>query len=211
MELQKTMARSNKAELLVDVVELVSGVSLALFLWAHMIFVSTILLGVDTFNFLSHFMEEYYLLPAAVFFLIIAFTGHVGAVLRRIPGRWRDQKIVWEHAKLIKHGDTWSWLFQIVSGAAILILATIHVFVVVYGGIDAEISASRMNSSFLWFYLVLLGLGEYHASIGLYRAFVKWGWVKRTSVKRVLSFVTLVFLALGIASIATLYMLGGQL
>ncbi|GAX89055.1 succinate dehydrogenase [Effusibacillus lacus] len=210
-ELQKTYVTSSKLELVADIIQLVSGVSLAFFLWTHMVFVGSILLGVSAFNKLAAFMEEYYLLPAAVVFIIIAFTAHVGAVLRRIPGRWRDQKIIWQHAKTIKHGDTWSWLFQVVSGAAILILATIHVFVVVYGGISADLSSDRMHSPFLWFYLALLFLGEYHASIGLYRAAIKWGWIKRQTAKRVLGFATIIFLAIGLVTIGTLWMLGGSL
>ncbi|MFC4767501.1 hypothetical protein [Effusibacillus consociatus] len=208
MELQKTTT-SSKLEFAADVIQLASGVSLALFLWTHMIFVGSILFGVTVFNRLAAFLEDFYFLHAAVIFIIIAFIAHVGTVLRRIPGRWKDQKIVWQHAKTIKHGDTWSWLFQVVSGSAILILATIHVFVVVYGGIDAKLSSARMHSPFLWFYLSLLILGEYHASVGMYRAAIKWGWMKRQTAKRVFGIATLIFLVIGLVTIGTLYMLGG--
>jgi fumarate reductase subunit C len=207
MELQKSI-QSSRLELVADIIQLVSGVSLALFLWTHMIFVGSILLGVSAFNKLAAFMEEYFFLQAAVAFIIVAFIAHVGAVLRRIPGRWADQKIIWKHAKTIRHGDTWSWLFQLVSGGLILILATIHVFVVVYGGINADLSSARMNSPFLWFYIALLFLGEYHASIGLYRAAIKWGWIKRQTAKRVLGVATLIFIAIGLFTIWTLYLLG---
>ncbi|MCF6093458.1 hypothetical protein L1765_05590 [Microaerobacter geothermalis] len=209
MQLQKTIVRNTKAEFVVDLVESVSGVLLVLFLWTHMIFVATILFGVDPFNALAKFLEDYYLLPAAVVFILLVFLAHIGSVLKRIPGRWREQKIVWNHAKTIKHGDTWSWLFQCVSGLAILILASIHIVLVVYGGIDAKLSADRVNSPILWIYLLLLFFGEYHASIGLYRIAVKWGWMKRQSIKKVLSFVTFALLALGLATLWVFYTLGG--
>jgi fumarate reductase subunit C len=210
MQLQKALARNRKADLLVELVQTVSGLLLVGFLWTHMIFVASILLGVDAFNTLAHFMEEFHLLDAAVVFIILTVAAHVGAVLRRIPGRWQEQKVVWKHAAIIKHQDTWSWLFQAVTGSAMLLLIIIHVFTVVYVGIDAKLSADRVHSWMLWFYLVLLLFAEYHASVGLYRALVKWGFVKRHSLKRVLTVVTVCTVALGCASLWVFYSLGGS-
>lgn len=211
MHLQKALTQSNRADFLVELVQTVSGLLLVCFLWTHMLFVASILLGVDAFNTLAAFMEQFKLLHVAVVFIILAGLSHVGAVLRRIPGRWQEQKIVWKHAKIIKHNDTWSWLFQAVTGSAMLFLVVIHVFIVVYSGIDAKLSAERVSSWMLWFYIVFLLLAEYHASVGIYRTFAKWGYVKRQSVKKVLSVVTVCTIALGIVSIWVFNSLGGSL
>jgi fumarate reductase subunit C len=209
MQLQKALTPNSKADFIMELVQTVSGLLLVGFLWTHMIFIASILLGVEAFNKLAHFMEQFRLLDIAVVFIILTVSAHVGAVLRRIPSRWQEQKIVWKHAKTIKHQDTWSWLFQAVTGSAMLLLIIIHVFVVVYAGINAKLSADRVHSWMLWFYIVLLLLAEYHASVGLYRALVKWGFVKRHNLKKVLTVVTICTIGLGLLSLWVFYSLGG--
>lgn len=210
MQLQRALTRNSKADLMTELVQTVSGLLLVGFLWTHMIFVASILLGVEVFNRLAHFMEQFRLLDVAVVFIILTVGAHVGAVFRRIPSQWQEQKIVWKHARTIKHNDTWSWLFQAVTGSAMLILIIIHVFVVVYAGIDSKLSADRVHSWMLGFYIVLLLLAEYHASVGLYRALVKWGFVKRHSLKRVLSVITVCTIGLGLVSLWVFFSLGGS-
>ncbi|BCJ87265.1 hypothetical protein [Effusibacillus dendaii] len=211
MQLQRALTPTRKADFLAELTQTVSGLLLVGFLWTHMIFVAAIILGVEAFNKLAHFMEQFKLLDLAVIFIILTVAAHAGAVLRRIPSRWQEQKIVWKHAKTIKHRDTWSWLFQAVTGSAMLLLIIIHVVVVVYAGIDAKLSADRVHSWMLWFYAVLLLLAEYHASVGLYRTFVKWGFVKRHSLKKVLTVVTVCTVGLGLVSLGVFYSLGGSL
>lgn len=208
MQLQKALARSPRADFLTEVVQMVSGLLLVLFLWTHMLFVAAIWLGAGLFNALARFMDEYRLLPATIVFLILVFALHIGAVIRRVPRQWEEQKIVWRHAKLIHHGDTWSWLFQAVTGAALLALAAVHIAVVSYGGINARFSALRVQDGFLVFYAILLLLSEYHASVGLYRIFVKWSWVGRHSMKRVLSVISLLTVVIGAITLWIFYTLG---
>lgn len=211
MQLQKALTKSKKADLFIELAQTVSGLLLVGFLWTHMFFVASILLGVQAFNTLAAFMEQFHLLEVAVVFIILTVGVHIGAVIRRIPSRWVEQKIVWKHAKMIKHGDTWSWLFQAVTGSAMLVLVVIHVFVVVYAGIDAKLSAARVQSWMLVFYIVLLLLAEYHASVGIYRTLVKWGIVKRRSLKRILGLVTIFTIGLGLASLWVFFSLGGTI
>jgi fumarate reductase subunit C len=208
MELQRALTRTSKADFIAELVQTVTGLLLVGFLWTHMLFVGSILLGVEAFNRLAHFMEQFRLLDVAVVFVILTVGAHVGAVFRRIPSRWQEQKIVWKHARTIKHSDTWSWLFQAVTGSAMLLLVIIHVFIVVYAGINAKLSADRVNSWMLGFYVVLLLLAEYHASVGLYRALVKWGFVKRNSLKKVLTVITVCTIGLGLVSLFIFLLLG---
>jgi fumarate reductase subunit C len=210
MQLQKALSPTSKADLITELVQTASGLLLVGFLWTHMLFVASILLGVEAFNRLAHFMEQFRLLDVAVVFIILTVAAHIGAVFRRIPGRWQEQKIVWKHARTIKHADTWSWLFQAVTGSAMLILVIIHVFIVVYAGIDTKLSAGRVHSWMLGLYIVLLLLAEYHASVGLYRALVKWGVVTRRSLKRMLSIITILTVGLGLLSLLVFFSLGGS-
>lgn len=208
LQLHKVSARNPRMDVIVEVIQMVSGILLVLFLWVHMLFVGAIWLGPNAFNALAHFMEAFDVLPATVVFLIIVITAHVGAVIRRVPKQWQEQKILWRHAKLIHHSDTWSWMFQSITGAALLLLVIVHVAVVTYGGISAKLSSSRIQDGFLVFYAVLLLLSEYHASVGLYRIFVKWGWVGRHSLKRVLGVISLLTVVIGGVTLWIFYTLG---
>jgi fumarate reductase subunit C len=208
MQLQKVAFASPRADFIVETIQMVSGLMLVLFLWTHMLFVSAIWLGVGAFNSLAHFMDEYRLLPATVVLLILIIGAHVGAVIRRMPRQWQEQKLLWKHARLIRHSDTWSWLFQTITGTAMLALAIVHMAVVSYGGINAGLSASRVQTGFLVFYAILLLLSEYHASVGLYRIFVKWGWVRRHTLKRVLGVISLLTVVIGAVTLWIFYTLG---
>ena len=208
MKLQRALASSPRSDFIVEMIQMVSGLLLVLFLWTHMVFVASILLGSNAFNGLALFMARYYLLPAAIVFLLLVGGAHVGAVIRRIPSRWAEQKIVWKHARMIRHADTWSWLFQSITGGAMLILIIIHVVVVTYGGISVMYSAGRIKHGFLIFYAVLLLLAEYHASVGLYRVFVKWGWVKRHNLKRVLGAISALTVGIGGVTLLVFFTLG---
>jgi fumarate reductase subunit C len=210
MHLQKAIASNPRADLVAEGIQMVSGLLLVLFLWTHMLFVAAIWLGASQFNALAHFMDEYRLLPVTVVFLILVITAHVGAVIRRIPRQWQEQKVVWRHAKLIHHSDTWSWLFQTVTGSAMLALAIVHIAVVTYGGISAKLSSDRIQTGFLVFYAVLLLLSEYHASVGVYRVFIKWGWVGRHSLKRVLGVISLLTVVIGAVTLWIFYTLGAS-
>ncbi len=211
MQLQKALVYTPRTDAITETLQMVSGLLLVVFLWAHMIFVASIWLGQNAFNVLAHFMDQFGLLPLAIVFLILVGGTHIGAVLRRMPKQYSEQKLVWKHAKLIHHGDTWSWLFQSITGSAIVILAVTHVAIVSFAGINANLSSLRVaNPGFLIFYAVLLLLSEYHASIGVYRIFVKWGFVNRHSMKRVLEVVSVLFVIVGGVSLAILYMLGAS-
>ncbi|KPV44784.1 hypothetical protein [Alicyclobacillus ferrooxydans] len=209
MQLQKAMSYNPRGDFLVETAQMVSGLLLVLFLWAHMLFVASIWLGQGSFNALAGFMDRYGLLPLTIVFLVLVFGTHVGAVLRRMPRQYAEQRVVWKHAKLIHHGDTWSWVFQSITGSAIIVLAVVHIAIVSFAGINVHLSSLRVaNPGFLVFYIVLLLLSEYHASVGLYRILVKWGFVNRYSMKRVLNVVSVLFIVVGGVSLWILYSLG---
>jgi len=210
MQLQRALGHNPRADVIVEGIQMVSGLLLVLFLWVHMLFVAAIWIGVSAFNTLAHFMDEFGLIPVTVVFLTLVIAAHIGAVIRRIPRQWQEQKVVWRHAQLIHHGDTWSWVFQAVTGTALLTLAIVHIAVVTYGGINANLSSSRIHGGFLVFYAVLLLLSEYHASVGLYRIFVKWSWVGRHSLHRVLGVVSVLTVVIGAITLGIFYILGAQ-
>lgn len=221
MQMERTINYNPRADFLVETVQMVSGLLLVLFLWVHMLFVGTVMIGKTTFGSLASFMETWGSgsrvahvlspLDLTIVFLILVFGMHVGAVMRRMPRQYREQKIVWQHATKIHHYDTWSWLFQSITGSAILLLAAIHVTVVTGFGISPTLSGTRVHYwGFLIFYAVLLLLSEYHASVGLYRIFVKWGFVKHYRMRTVLEVISVLFIVIGAISLVILYRWGAQ-
>lgn len=203
MQIQRSMARNQRVELFLDVAELFTGLFLVGFLWTHMLFVSTILLNPNgaVFNALSHFLDTYYLSYIGVPLVIVVFFGHLVLAGRRIPTRITEQKIVWRQASLLRERDTWTWVFQAITGMAILVLASIHMFLVVtHWPMQSFTSAARIQD-YLWLYLLLLLLGEYHAGTGLYRQFVKWGWLKRHKLIHVIDAITLIIVIMGLGAL----------
>lgn len=204
MLIQKVLTRNPKTELYYDLIELFTGITLVIFLWMHTVFVSTILLGNEVFNALSEGLDRYYLSYIGIPFIIIIFITHILTAGRRIPTRYQEQKIILRHARMINGTDTWIWIFQVITGMAILALTSIHLWVIITGWpIEAETSIDRLNA-FWWFYLVLLLLSQYHAGFGIYRQFVKWGWLPRKPV-----LVVAVSLALGLTVLGVSLHLGG--
>jgi len=207
--LQKILTKSNKSDLYLDLIELISGLLLVGFLWTHMLFVGTIIISPAMFNTLSQFLDAYYLTYIGIPFIVLVALLHFVIAGRRIPNRIQEQRIIWRHAKMLHHFDTWTWVFQTVTGMAILVLAAIHVWLVVTGWpIRAMSSADRMVA-FWWFYLLLLIVGEYHAGFGLYRQFVKWGWFPRKPVGYVTKLITVIIVVLGLAAMVVFVRLGG--
>jgi fumarate reductase subunit C len=205
MLVQKTLTRNPKAELYYDLTELFSGFVLVGFLWTHMLFVATILLGSELFNTLSEGLDRYYLSYVGIPFVILVAFMHIITAGRRVPTRYQEQKIIWRHAKMLKGTDTWVWVFQVITGVSIFMLGAIHVWVILSGWpIQAMTSAERMHA-FWWFYAILLILGEYHAGFGIYRQFVKWGWFPRKPVGYITKFITVLILSLGIAALFVFY------
>jgi fumarate reductase subunit C len=209
--LHQILSRTGRAAAILDVLEACSGLVLALFLWVHMIFVATIFFGPETFDGIAHALDTYYLSYTGIPPLIAVFILHFLLAARKIPFTWRDQRVIWKHAGLLAHRDTWSWVFQAVSGMAILLLASIHFWVVLTAWpIESSLSIYRVGRmpQFI-FYLVLLFLGELHAGIGLYRLAVKWGWPSRKRANLFLEIISAAFLVLGLWALLVFRRLGG--
>jgi fumarate reductase subunit C len=81
--------------------------------------------------------------------------------------------------KMMKHGDTTLWFWQIFTGFAMFFLGSVHLYVIMThpAEIGPYASSDRVWSEFMWpLYILLLLAVEFHGSIGLYRLAVKWGW-----------------------------------
>ncbi len=195
-----------------DVISTCTGVFLALFMWGHMFFVSTILTGERGFNFIADMFEHYWLAQPTVVLVTIVFFVHFVTASRKIPAKLAERKRIkdlgdditdsnWniskedreELEKIRPHEETSLWIWQVRSGMIILALGSIHLFVVgadvvqrTFGleelGINAAETMDRVQDGMWMLYAVLLYMVELHAGIGLYRVTVKWGLGSRIPI-----------------------------
>lgn len=209
-----------------DIAQSVSGLLLALFMWGHMLFVSSILLGKDAMWTVTKFFEGYFLfgeaqpwivsaIVAAVFAL---FVAHAALALRRFPAGYRQHAAFRRHMHGLRHGDTTLWYWQVATGFALFFLASAHLWQMMMHPADIGPfgSAYRVWSEGLWaFYLVMLFAVEIHGGVGLYRLAVKWGVFEgpdaartRRRLRQAKWAITVFLLALGIASLAAYVRIG---
>jgi fumarate reductase subunit C len=209
-----------------DVLQGASGLLLVLFMWAHMLFVSSILLGVDAMYAVARMFEGEFifgkpypiLVSAAVAFIFLIFVVHALVAIRKMPASYREYRQYLRHASIFKHSETRLWLVQVVTGWVLMLLACAHLYQMLVnpGDIGPYASADRVWSGRWWpLYLVLLVSVEIHGGIGLYRLALKWGWVNprkgaagREQLRKIKWVITGFFLALGLLTLAAYMKLG---
>lgn len=170
-----------------DLLQSASGLFLALFLMAHMFFVSSILISQEAFYRVARFFEGAWLLgkpqpmlvSGVVIVIMVIFIAHAWLAMRKFPAGYRQHRAFVAHKNRLRHGDTSLWWLQIWTGFALFFMATIHLYDMLTQPalIGPYESADRVWTGNMWpLYLMLLFAAELHASIGLYRLAIKWGW-----------------------------------
>ncbi len=210
--------------------ELISGISglfLALFMWGHMLFVGSILLGHRGFDWLAEALEVTYIAQPTVFIILFLFIVHAALASRKIPAQLRERRRFFALGKELRsasrewrstgaelplrpHVESWLWIWQVRTGMIMLVLGSFHLVLMgldiltpLFGeriGIEAATSVARTSAGLVWVYAVLLVCVEFHAGIGLYRLAVKWGLgsrITRASLNRIEKFLFWFFLGLG--------------
>jgi fumarate reductase subunit C len=204
-----------------DVLQSISGLVLALFMWGHMFFVASILLGADAMWAITRLFEGYFffgqsyprLVSGVVAGVAVIFVAHALLALRKFPINYRQYSTFRAHAKAMRHGDTSLWIWQVHTGFLLFFLASAHLYQMLVWpqNIGPYASSDRIWSDGLWpFYLVMLLAVELHAGIGLYRLALKWGWPRfsRPSARRLKWLLTAFFLVLGLATLAAYMKIG---
>lgn len=209
-----------------DLLQSVSGLLLALFMWVHMLFVSSILLGPDAMWVVSRFFEGYFVLgysvPGLVSVLVAGvltlFICHAALALRKFPASYAAHRTFRAHMAAMRHEDTTLWYWQVVTGFALFFLASLHLGTMLLrpDRIGPYESADRVWSDMMWpVYLLMLFAVEVHGGVGLYRLALKWGWfgaAGAATMRRRLRIakwtLTAFFLVLGLASLAAYMRIG---
>lgn len=211
-----------------DLTQSLTGLILALFMWTHLVLVSSILLGSDAMYAVTSLMEAKFLTggergyPIIVSFIgviiLALFIIHAGIAMRKFPISWREYKVLRNQMGMMKHGDTNLWFIQALTGFVMFFLGSVHIYVITThpGEIGPYASSDRFVSDYMWpLYFVLLFAVELHATIGMYRLAVKWGIfdgknprVTRKRLKMLKNVLTIFFLTIGLLSFAAYMKIG---
>jgi len=209
-----------------DLLQSGTGLVLALFMWGHMFFVSTILISNDAMWTIAKFFEGYFifgksypvLVSGVVAVIIALIVGHAFLAVRKFPINYRQFTTFRGHMKMMRHEDTTLWSWQLMTGFVLFFAATPHVYVMLMRPdlIGPFESGDRVWSGHYWpLYILLLLAVELHGGIGLYRLAVKWGWFEgsdpaatRNRLKKLKWALTAFFLVLGFATLAAYVKIG---
>ena len=209
-----------KRQLVYEVVSGGSGLILALFMWGHMMFVGSILIGTYGFDWLALQLEVYFIAQPTVVVIFTLFLVHAVLAARKIPAQLEERRTIIKLARDLKaqpHEESMLWIWQVRTGMVVLVLGSFHLVLLaidvltpLFGervGIESVTSLARVQAG-LWLpYAVLLVCVEFHASIGLYRLAVKWGVFARLSrhtLKAIERVILWAFLGLGVAILLVL-------
>lgn len=204
--------------------ELVSGGTgfvLALFMWGHMFFVGSILTGEKGFDWLAEMLEVYFIAQPTVIAIFALFLVHAVLAARKIPAQLEERRKMIELGKGLKsvHEESMLWIWQVRTGMIVLVLGSFHlvlmgidVFTPLWGeriGIESLTSMERVQAG-LWLpYAILLVCVEFHASVGLYRLAVKWGFFSRLGRKALHAIERVIlWLFLGLGAVILLVLTG---
>ena len=200
------LARPGRRDACLDWVQMLSGAILIIFMWSHMLLVSSVVISPKLMAAIAWFFEATFMAQVGGPMIFLIFLIHFVMAARKIPFTATGQQTIWSHAKLLKHRDTWLWLVQAGSAMIILIMGGIHMWVILNDlPITPWKSAARVASGgWTLFYLILLPMVELHVSIGFYRIGVKWGLISsgtRPKAKRAELILFAVFMAVGLLTL----------
>ena len=226
--------REARRQLLYELTSGASGLFLAVFMWGHMFFVGSILLGTRGFDWIADGMERIYVAQPTVILVFALFVIHAAFAARKIPAQLRERRRFYRLAGELRraprqwlaeggneplkpHVESWLWIWQVRTGMVILVLGSFHlilmaldVFTDLFGdrvGIEAVTSMARTGAGLVWLYGILLLCVEFHAGIGLYRLAIKWGIgarFGRAALYRAEKFLFWFFIGLGLLVLVVL-------
>lgn len=225
--LGKTVERKkSRVPAKLDYLQSATGLILGLFMWGHMLFVSTILISKDFMYAVTKLFEanfifdggEPLIVSAIAFIIFVIFIVHAGLGLRKLPANYKQYQVMKAHANYMDHEDTKLWFTQAFTGFSMFFLGSIHLFIIMThsDAIGPYASADRVWSEWMWpLYVLLLLAVEFHGTIGLYRLCIKWGWfdgkdpkATRIKLKKIKKALTWFFLILGFTTLAAYMKIG---
>ena len=223
---RRTDGKKSKIPARLDYYQSATGLVLAVFIKFHLIFVSSILISKDFMHSVDKFLSGSFLIDgghpffvtASAFILFIILVFHALLAVRKFPNSYRQYRNFKSHTYMFNHGDTKLWIVQIITGFLLFFFASMHLYQMMSepSNIGPYLSSDRIWSDNAWImYIVLLIAVELHATIGLYRLCVKWGWFEgkdykatRRKLKIIRNSIIVFYLVLGTLSLSAYMKIG---
>ena len=223
---KKVDGTKNRLPAKLDFYQSVSGLILAIFIKFHLLFVSSILISEDFMHWVDKILSGSFIVdggdPAFIvgsaFTLFVILVFHAFLAIRKFPNSYRQHRNFISHMGMFPHGDTKLWYIQIITGFILFFFASIHLYQMMTNPSDIGpfLSSDRIWSDYAWvMYIVLLISVELHATIGLYRLAIKWGWfdgktykATREKLKIIRNAIIAFYIILGILSLLTYMKIG---
>lgn len=195
----------NKLSGKLDALMTTSGFLLAVFVCMHMLFVGTVILSPKLMNGLAWFFEATYMVQIGGPLILGVMILHFILGARKMPFRQKEYIAFRAHSKMMKHTDTTLWLVQVATAIIILVMASIHIYLMLADlPITAEKSAARIQyAGWLPFYVLLLAVTAVHIVIGLYRIGVKFAVITRSNREKSKKLMIYLLVAFAVISILT--------
>ena len=95
--------KSGKWDGAMDWLQMLSGASLILFMWCHMLLVSSVVISPAAMDAIAHFFEATGMAQVGGPLIFLVFLTHFVIAARKIPFRFDGQKTVWQHARMLRH------------------------------------------------------------------------------------------------------------
>ncbi len=225
--LGKTVERKkSRTPAKLDYIQSATGLILGLFMWGHMLLVSSILISKDFMYTITKLLEGSFifeggnplLVTIAAIVIFVIFIVHAAMGLRKLPANYKQYQVMKAHANYMNHEDTKLWFIQAFTGFAMFFLGSIHLYIIMTNSdaIGPYASADRVWSNWMWpLYILLLLAVEFHGTIGLYRLCIKWGWfdgddpkANRIKLKKIKKGLTWFFLILGFTTLVAYMKIG---
>lgn len=209
-----------------DYLQSATGLFLGLFMWGHMLLVSSILVSKDFMYFVTKMLEGSFIIEGGspilvsivAFVVFVVFIVHAAMGLRKLPANYKQYQVMKAHSNNMNHEDTKLWFIQAFTGFSMFFLGSIHIFIIMTNSdtIGPYASSDRVWSNWMWpLYILLLLAVEFHGTIGLYRLSVKWGWfdgkdpkATRIKLKKLKKILTWFFLILGFTTLLAYMKIG---
>jgi succinate dehydrogenase/fumarate reductase cytochrome b subunit len=119
-------ARTGRSDGILDWLQMLTGAGLILFMWSHMILVSSVIIGPGAMNAIAEFFETTYMAQVGGPLIFLVFLFHFFLAARKVPFRMEQQQTISAHARMLRHRDTWLWVVQVVTAMVILMMGSIH-------------------------------------------------------------------------------------
>ncbi|MEA3513262.1 MAG: fumarate reductase cytochrome b subunit [Campylobacterota bacterium] len=218
--------KKSKIPAKLDFYQSLTGLILAIFIKFHLIFVSSILISKDFMYSVDKILSGSlivdgghpgFIVGSAIVIFIILFV-HALLAIRKFPNSYRQYRNFRSHTQMYPHGDTKLWAVQITTGFLLFFFASFHLYQMVSepSNIGPYLSSDRIWTDGAWMmYIVLLIAVELHATIGLYRLAIKWGWfdgktykATREKLKFIRNSIIVFYIVLGTLSLGAYMKIG---